>query len=99
MITINTRADGTALTIYVSGRVDSITAPELDKRISEALPGCERLILDFAGLEYISSAGLRILMSLAKTMNRLGGMKFRNVAESVSEIFELTGLLAVFDVE
>lgn len=75
----------------LEGRLDTITAPELEAALKESLPGVTELTLDFAGLEYISSAGLRVLLSTQKTMNRQGEMKVAHVNETIQEIFEVTG--------
>ncbi len=85
------KQDGSALTVTLEGRLDTTTAPELEKTLKESLEGVSELTLDFAGLEYISSAGLRVLLSAQKTMNRQGEMKLVHVGEMIMEIFEVTG--------
>ncbi len=87
------------LTVCLSGRLDAMAAPELMNAFKDTLAGIDRLAFDLGGLEYISSAGLRVLLSLQKTMNRAGGMVIRNARESVIAVFELTGMLAIFHLE
>ena len=93
MIEIKKNADDT--TIEVVGRLDTTTAPALDKVICEDIGDTKNLILDFKGLEYISSAGLRVLLSAQKKMQKIGSMKVINVCESVMEVFEITGFADV----
>ena len=93
-----TRNEGT-LTLALEGRLDTTTAPELEQATKDKLEGVTELILDLAGLEYISSAGLRILLSLQKTMNRLGSMKVIHVNEIVSEVFDVTGFSDILTIE
>ena len=80
-----------ALTIALEGRLDTMTAPELEAALKDALNGVEELTFDFEKLDYISSAGLRVLLAAQKTMNRQGGMKVVHVNEIIMEIFEVTG--------
>ena len=87
------------LTLAVSGRLDTTTAPELEKVIKESLNGITSLIFDFENLEYISSAGLRVLLSAQKIMNGKGSMKVVHVNEMISEIFEVTGFSEILTVE
>ncbi len=87
------------LTLAVSGRLDTTTAPELEKVIKESLNGITSLIFDFENLEYISSAGLRVLLSAQKIMNGNGSMKIVHVNEMISEIFEVTGFSEILTVE
>ena len=79
--------------------MDTTTAPALDKAIMENLTGIKSLILDFKGLEYISSAGLRVLLSAQKKMNQIGAMKLINVCEDVMEVFEITGFADILVIE
>ena len=83
--------NGSALNIALSGRLDTITAPDLDKELKDSLPGVEALSFDFSKLEYISSAGLRVLLSAQKVMNKQGSMTLTNVNDSILEVFEMTG--------
>lgn len=86
------------LTLSLSGRLDTITAPELEKAINEELKDANELVIDLSGLEYISSAGLRVLLSAQKKMNVLGGMTVEHPNEIVSEVFEVTGFSDVLTI-
>ena len=86
-------------TIEIVGRLDTTTAPALDKVINEDIADTKNLILDFKGLEYISSAGLRVLLAAQKKMQQIGSMKVINVAESVMEVFEITGFADILTIE
>ena len=88
---ITKKFEGNKLTVGVAGRVDTTTAPQLESALNDALAGINELVLDFEQLDYISSAGLRVLLSAQKKMSKLGGMTVRNVNEDVMEIFEVTG--------
>lgn len=85
--------------IEVAGRLDTITAPALDKAINEDIEGTKDLVLDLASLEYISSAGLRVLLAAQKKMQRIGSMKVKNVCESIMEVFEITGFADILEIE
>ena len=89
---------GNALTIEIEGRVDTVTAPELEKMIGESSDKAESLLLDFAKVEYISSAGLRVLLSAHKAMSKKGGMKIKNAGEDIMEIFEVTGFTDILNI-
>lgn len=91
--------NGNALTIQMEGRLDTITAPELEKELKQSLDGVQLLTLDMAGLEYISSAGLRVLLSAQKTMNRQGRMVVRHAGPNVMEVFEVTGFSDLLNLE
>ncbi|MCR5690517.1 MAG: STAS domain-containing protein [Clostridiales bacterium] len=91
--------DGSALTVALEGRLDSVTAPELDADIKASLDGVTELVLDFEKLDYISSAGLRVLLSAHKTMSQQGSMKVVRPNESVKEIFDITGFSEILTVE
>ena len=95
---INKNLNGTALTIELEGRLDTTTAPELEKALN-ALGSVNELTLDFGKLEYISSAGLRVLLAAHKIMSRKGGMKVTNVNEIVNEVFEVTGFSDILTIE
>lgn len=84
-------ANGKTLNIALVGRLDTITAPDLDKELKDSLPGVETLAFDFSKLEYISSAGLRVLLSAQKVMNKQGSMTLSSVNDSILEVFEMTG--------
>ena len=90
-MTITKTQNGSELTVAVEGRLDTMTAPELEKALNEALDGVTALTLDFDKLVYISSAGLRVLLSAQKKMNKQGEMKLIHVNETIMEIFEVTG--------
>ena len=91
--------DDTAMTIALSGRLDTTTAPELEEAINADIAGKTRLDLDFAGLDYLSSAGLRVLLAAQKTMNVQGEMVLHNVNELVNEVFEVTGFIDILTIE
>ena len=88
---INKNADGEKLTLAVSGRLDTTTAPALEVELKQSIGGVKELIFDFSGVEYISSAGLRVLLAAQKVMNRQGSMKLTGVSAEVMEVFEITG--------
>jgi len=91
-MTIEMKKNGSTIEIALDGRLDTVTSPELDARLKEELPGVGNVIFDFAKLEYVSSAGLRVLLSAQKAMNGQGGtLKVVNVNETVMEIFDVTG--------
>ena len=98
-MTITKTQNGTALTIALEGRLDTMTAPELEKELRASLDGIESLELDFGKLDYISSAGLRVLLSAHKTMSGRGGMKITHVNEIVREVFDVTGFTDILTVE
>lgn len=99
MLNITRKGEGTKVEFALEGRLDTVTAPDLEKALNESLSGKEELILDFAGLEYISSAGLRVLLSAQKVMNRQGKMTLRHVNETIMEIFEVTGFSDILTIE
>ena len=94
---IEKKNEGTKDTVMLSGRLDTTTAPELDVFAEKEL--AEELVLDFADLEYISSAGLRVLLKLQKVMNKKGSMKLIHVGEVVKEVFEITGFTDILTIE
>ena len=98
-MTIDCNVQGTSLTLTVEGRLDTTTAPQLEAELKKSINGIEELILDFEKLEYISSAGLRVLLSAQKVMNRQGTMVLRHVNDSVMEDFEVTGFSDILTVE
>ena len=85
--------------IEIVGRLDTITAPALDKTINEDIGDTENLVLDVKGMEYISSAGLRVLLAAQKKMQKRGSMKVVNVCEEVMEVFEMTGFADILVIE
>ncbi len=98
-MTINTNKNGANLEITVCGRLDTTTAPELESAIKENIDGILDLTLNFAELAYISSAGLRVLLSAQKIMNKQGKMVLKNVNETVNEVFEITGFADILTIE
>ena len=98
-MTITKQQNGSALTIALEGRLDTVTSPELEKELKVSLNGADSLILDFSKLDYISSAGLRVLLSAHKTMSSKGGMKVQNVNEIVREVFDVTGFADILTIE
>ena len=98
-MTIEKKMNGTALEIALEGRLDTMTAPELEKELNASLGSADSLTLDFSKLEYISSAGLRVLLSAHKVMSGKGGMKVTNVNEIVQEVFEVTGFADILNIE
>ena len=85
--------------LLLEGRLDTITAPELESELKKSEGTAEKLVFDMSGLEYISSAGLRVLLSAHKSMAGKGGMKITHVNEIVSEVFEVTGFSDILDIE
>ena len=98
-MTIEIKRNGNTTTIEVVGRLDTITAPTLEKTITESIANIANLVLDFSGIEYISSAGLRVLLGAQKKMQKIGSMKVVNVCESVMEVFEMTGFADILVIE
>ena len=98
-MTITKHQNGTNLEIALEGRLDTTTAPELEAELNQSMPGAESLTLDFGKLEYISSAGLRVLLSAHKVMAQKGGMKVIHVNEIVMEVFEVTGFADILTIE
>ena len=98
-MTITKNQNGTELTIALEGRLDTTTAPELDKELKGCYEGIEALTLDFGKLDYISSAGLRVLLVAQKTMNVQGEMKLTHVGTAIMDIFEVTGFSEILTVE
>jgi anti-sigma B factor antagonist len=96
-MTIEIKKTGTDAVIELSGRLDTTTAPALDKTITEEIPENANLSLDLKGLEYISSAGLRVLLSAQKRMQKRGSMKLSNVCEEVMDVFEMTGFADILE--
>lgn len=91
--------NGNELVVALEGRLDTVTAPELEAALKDALEGVEELILDFEKLDYISSAGLRVLLVAQKTMSQQGSMKIRNVNEIIREVFDVTGFSDFLTIE
>ena len=97
MIEIKKNAENTIVEIV--GRLDTITAPSLEKTLNGDIGDTKNLILDLKGLEYISSAGLRVLLGAQKKMQKIGSMKVINVCDSVMEVFEITGFADILTIE
>ena len=91
--------NGTNLEIALEGRLDTTTAPELEQELKGSMDGANELTLDFGKLDYISSAGLRVLLSAHKAMSKKGGMKVTNVNEIVKEVFDVTGFADILNIE
>ena len=98
-MTIEIKKQASETIIELAGRLDTITAPVLEKTIAENIDGVKSLVLDFNGLEYISSAGLRVLLGTQKKMQKVGSMKLTNVCESVMEVLEMTGFADILVIE
>lgn len=98
-MTIEKTLNGAELTVVVAGRLDTITAPELETSLRESYAGVSKLVLDFAVLDYVSSAGLRVILQAQKTMNKQGEMVIRNVNEGINEVFEVTGFIDILTIE
>lgn len=96
---INNVRNGTAATIEIEGRLDTTTAPDLEKSVTGILQGVTSLSFNLAKLEYVSSAGLRVLLSIQKIMNRQGTMVIKNVNDTVMDIFEVTGFADILDIQ
>ena len=98
-MTIEIKKNAKEVTIEVGGRLDTITAPVLEKTIAENTVGMQSLVLDFNALEYLSSAGLRVLLGAHKKMSKVGSMKLIGVCADVMEIFEMTGFADILNIE
>ena len=98
-MTIEIKRTAEVTVIELAGRLDTTTAPALDKTISEDIADTTHLVLDIKGLEYVSSAGLRVLLSAQKRLARKGSMKLTNVCEAIMEVFEMTGFADILTIE
>lgn len=98
-MTIEIKKNQEETIIKIVGRLDTITAPALDKTINEDIGDTKNLVLDVKGMEYISSAGLRVLLAAQKKMQKIGSMKVINVCEEVMEVFEMTGFADILMIE
>mgnify|MGYP002528319637 CR=1 FL=1 len=96
---INKITEANTLTIQIDGKLDTTTAPQLGKELEASLSGVTKLIFDFKDLEYISSAGLRIILSLQKRMNNQGSILIKNANDEVKEVFEITGFSTILTIE
>ena len=98
-MTIEKKLSGESLTLMVSGRLDTQTAPELENELDSVLSGLKELTFDFTNLEYVSSAGLRVILKAQKAMNAQGSMKLTGVNDSIMEVFDITGFLDILTIE
>ena len=98
-MTIEKKINGEETILVVSGRLDTQTAPELENMLDEVLPGLKELTFDMTDLEYISSAGLRVILKAQKAMNTQGSMKLTDVNDSIMEVFDITGFLDILTIE
>ena len=98
-MTIEKTINASELTIAITGRLDTITAPQLESELKASMEGMSSLVLDFAALDYLSSAGLRVLLAAQKVMNKQGKMVIRNVNDTIAEIFEVTGFCDILTIE
>ncbi len=96
---ISVKKDGAEYTFLLNGRLDTITSPDLDAKINEVVDDAKKLIMDFSEVEYISSAGLRVLLGALQNMEGKGEMVVRNLTAPVQEVFELTGFSRLFNIE
>ena len=98
-MTIQIKRNADVTTVELAGRLDTTTAPALDKTINEDIGETKNLVLNLKGLEYISSAGLRVILSAQKKLQKVGSMKVTNVCEEVMEVFEMTGFADILTIE
>ncbi|MCR4779504.1 MAG: STAS domain-containing protein [Ruminiclostridium sp.] len=96
---INKTLNGSNLTIAIDGRLDTTTSPQLETEIKQSVEGIKSLVIDISQLEYISSAGLRVLLSAQKIMNKQGEMTVRGANEAIMEIFDVTGFVDLLNIE
>ena len=99
MLKIKKTLDGSALSLELKGRLDTTSSPQLEEELKNSLDGVTSLLFDLKDLEYISSAGLRVLLSAQKTMNKQGTMVVKNVNETIMEIFEVTGFSDILTIQ
>ena len=98
-MTIEKKINQEAVTLIVSGRLDTQTAPELENELDSILSGIKELTFDMTNLEYVSSAGLRVILKAQKAMNAQGSMKLTGVNDSIMEVFDITGFLDILTIE
>ena len=98
-MTITNERNNAQLTVAIEGRLDTTTAPQLEKFLSENSKGIKDMVIDMAKLEYISSAGLRVLLAAHKKMSKTGTLKLVNVCDEVMEVFDMTGFSDILDIE
>lgn len=99
MLDINKAQNGNESVVALKGRLDTLTAPQLEEELNAVTEGADSLVFDFSELEYISSAGLRVLLSAQKTMNGKGSMTVKNVSDEIREIFDVTGFSDILTIE
>ena len=100
MLDIKKKQDGSRLEFALEGRLDTITAPQFEEEVKASIDGITELVFDFSGLAYVSSAGLRVLLSAQKTMNeKKGSMVVKNVSDEIQEIFDVTGFSDILTIE
>ena len=99
MLNIIKKQENDKLTVALEGRLDTTTAPQLEAELKESIGSVTELVLDFENLEYISSAGLRVLLSAQKVMSKQGSMKLIHVSDLIREIFEVTGFVDILTIE
>lgn len=98
-MTIEKKFNGESLTIVLTGRLDTTTAPDLEKEIQDSTKGIKSLTLDLLNLEYISSAGLRVVLGAQKLMSKQGQMNLINVSDAIKDIFEMTGFSEILNID
>ena len=98
-MTIQKTQEGSKLTVALEGRLDTTTAPQLEGELRSSVTGITDLVFDLAELSYVSSAGLRVLLSAQKVMNKQGNMLIRNVSPDIMEIFDVTGFVDILNIE
>ena len=98
-MTIEKKINNETATLVIAGRLDTQTAPELEKELDSILPGTKDLTFDMTNLEYVSSAGLRVILKAQKAMNMQGSMKLTGVNDSIMEVFDITGFLDILTIE
>lgn len=98
-MTIEKKFNGESLTLLLIGRLDTTTSPDLEREIQESTKGIKSLTLDFKNLEYISSAGLRVVLGAQKLMSKQGQMNLINVPDAIKDIFEMTGFSEILNIE
>ena len=98
-MTIEKKLNAASAVLVVAGRLDTQTAPELEKELDEIISGLKELTFDMTGLEYVSSAGLRVILKAQKIMNAQGSMKLIGVNDSIMEVFDITGFLDILTIE
>ncbi len=96
---IEKKLEGTVLTVALDGRLDTVTSPQLEGELRTSIDGVTELVFDLSALDYVSSAGLRVLLSAQKVMNKQGKMVIRSVKPEIMEIFEVTGFVDILNIE